>query len=124
MSDNYNSEEEDSNCLRPSKKQLGSGFKQISVSSDSNGSGKFERGSSDMNDDSITNLPNIVDDNEIFADYKNCIKATIARVKPTKDFIPTGSQLYVAIEGPEYDLDYSYWVIHMNNLMAALEKGI
>ena len=65
MSDNYNSEEED-NCIKPGKKCLRD-FKQISVSSDSN-SGKFERGSSDLNEES--NLPNMEDDNEIFADYK------------------------------------------------------
>jgi hypothetical protein len=31
---------------------------------------------------------------------------------------------YVNIEGPEFDLDYSYFLVHMCNEMKQIEQGI
>ena len=61
--------------------------------------------------------------------YNGCEKATKDRVKDYPQVMPSlleGFERvpYVNIEGPEFDLDYSYWVIPMNETLNECEQGI
>jgi len=89
------------------------------LSSDSLGTTEFKPLSSGLTAQSQTD-PNSSDfsSDPMLRKYLKCEKAKPWKVNQYKHCFPTSMtnfmpQKYVNIEGPEYDLDFSYFVIHM-----------
>ena len=71
---------------------------------------------------------NSLNDDEMAA-YQDCQHSKVERVEFYKDVMPSlmfamKQQPYVNIEGPEYCIDYSYWLINDNEVLLGCEEGI